>query len=643
MILGRGMAKHDAAIIAEYHQLLADVGHLTNHCSISSARAVPRVMQERIGKPVLSWQEEDILALYDTSPSQNATSQYNLFLAFLLFRGYFCGSIRLLFSLPLQLSVQFRPVLAPTRTKLSTAFQVMGYRNVSAASKYNNDGVGSDLNLLLWCLAIVQKPLEELTREDFDAFKEEYTRWYTEKRVQKSGRSNHVLFRLEQLLIHLKVIAKKPPTPLDYDPYFADFPESLLKQAILAYLRWGEVKYSAKSRHSERRALACFLHWLVEQYPECDTPASISRSISLAYAKYLDQCHQEGIYSANYRYSLHKSIRLFFDFVIDERVSTAPVRNPFSSKDVPKKPNMVPRYLPDSELKVILNYCETEATLLERTITITLLHTGLRAGELAALKASDLVQIAGVYKLHIHQGKGLKDRVIPLTAKCVEVLEAWKQSGWQRANDFLFTHHGRPWSNGLPAAKIIRDLTKKLGLEGVTPHRFRHTFAVALLNYGVRESALQKLMGHATLGMTLEYARILDETVERSFSEAIEHMQEGAMSWVPNFFAQEDYTLFAEGDSVSWIQLPVGFCRRNPKLHCESDVKCFLCERFCATPKDLPRLKLMYERFTKLGLKLKADIVFSQIQQLQALPEPGAPVLIPTNTILKAPSRAERH
>jgi Phage integrase family len=142
----------------------------------------------------------------------------------------------------------------------------------------------------------------------------------------------------------------------------------------------------------------------------------------------------------------------------------------------------------------------------------------------------------------------------------------------------------------------------KLGLVNVTAHRFRHTFAVALLNYGVRESALQKLMGHATLGMTLEYARILDETVERSFSEAVEQIQEGAMSWLPNFFAQEDYTLFAEGDSVSWIQLPVGFCRRNPKLHCESDVKCFLCERFCATPKDLPRLQQMYPRDAQRGV-----------------------------------------
>jgi len=212
------------------------------------------------------------------------------------------------------------------------------------------------------------------------------------------------------------------------------------------------------------------------------------------------------------------------------------------------------------------------------------------------------------------------------------VLEEWKQGGWQRANEFLFSHHGRPWPNGLPVSKTIRDMTHKIGLKGVTPHRFRHTFAVALLNYGVRESALQKLMGHATLAMTLEYARILDETVERSFSEAIEQMQEGSMSWVPNFFAQEDYTLFAEGDAVSWIRLPLGYCRRNPKLHCESDVKCLLCERFAIGKEDLPRLSQMRERFTKLGLKVKADVVAAQIQRLE-LPPGNAQGFIPIQAI----------
>ncbi len=131
-------------------------------------------------------------------------------------------------------------------------------------------------------------------------------------------------------------------------------------------------------------------------------------------------------------------------------------------------------------------------------------------------------------------------------------------------------------------------------------------------------------MGHSTLGMTLEYARILDQTVEQAFTSAVDQMQEGPLSWVPNSFVQEDYTLFVEGDAVNWIRLPLGFCRRNPKLHCESDVKCLLCDRFAVGREDLPRLQQMHERFTKLGLTMKADVVAAQIQRLE-LPSGESP------------------
>jgi hypothetical protein len=271
-------------------------------------------------------------------------------------------------------------------------------------------------------------------------------------------------------------------------------------------------------------------------------------------------------------------------------------------------------------VRSLLDYCHHDGTLKERTLLITLLHTGIRAAELAALKATDIVQVQDKWKLHIHAGKGLKDRIIPLTPQCLAMLQAWQAEGWERANDFLFTRYGRPWQGGANICAVIRELGCKVGLEGITPHRFRHTFAVALLNYGMRESALQKLMGHATLNMTLEYARILDQTVEQAFTQAVEQMQVGPLSWVPTFFQPEEYRLFAEGDTVNWIRLPHGFCRRHPKLHCESDVKCLLCDRYYAAPEDLPRLQEMYARFVQLGMAVKAEVVAAQIRRLQALP-----------------------
>ena len=144
------------------------------------------------------------------------------------------------------------------------------------------------------------------------------------------------------------------------------------------------------------------------------------------------------------------------------------------------------RYLSDREVYLLFeHYQRNTFSLRERVVFIVLLHTGIRAAELATLKASDMVQIQGQWKLHIHEGKGLKDRVIPLTSQCLAMLQTWQEQGWERSNDFLFTRHGPPWQGGTNVCTLVREMGLKIGLSGLTPHRFRHTFAVALLNYGM--------------------------------------------------------------------------------------------------------------------------------------------------------------
>ena len=121
--------------------------------------------------------------------------------------------------------------------------------------------------------------------------------------------------------------------------------------------------------------------------------------------------------------------------------------------------------------------------------------------------------------------------------------------------------------------------------------------------------------------------------MEHAFTQAVEQMRAGALSWVPSFFGQEEFTLFAEGDAVSYIRLPHGYCRRNPKLHCESDVKCLLCERYCASPQDLPALQQMQDRFARLNLPVKAMVVGAVIDKVAHQPGGG---FIPINAIGRA-------
>lgn len=605
MILGRGSAQTDQDIITEYHQFLCEARDAQRN-TMRTLWNAPEVMQRHIGKPIRDWTDEEIIDLY---VDRRKKTQYffSAFLTFLLFRGYRQATLYLLTSLPHEPGRQHRAAVLPYRQRLLQTKEELGY----IRSRVENE-----LKLLIWLLSIVGKSLEELTRADFDAFRDEYQAWYRETGQHPQGWPDNDLYRLERYLMHWGII---PPAPrvLDHDKYFARLRHSPIRDAILIYMQWCDAKYKPSTIEGHRNTLRKFFLWLQECHPAHSRLDQVTRSVALEYAGYLKDRVEEGTYSSRHRIHLYLRTRLFFDFAIDERFDTAPDRNPLSKHDVPQDPGVVPRYIPDHELRLVLEYCHNGASPRERAYVITLLHTGIRSAELAALQARDIVQIQGKWKLHIREGKGLKDRIIPLTAPCLAILQEWQEKSWERINDHLFTYFGRPSRNGMDVRSTIRELGRKQGIEGLTPHRFRHTFAVALLNHGIRESALQKLMGHNTLHMTLQYARILDRTVEQEFNQAVRRMETSPLSWVPSFFKPEDYTLFCESDAVHWIRLPHGYCRRHPKLHCESDVKCLLCDRYCALPTDLSCLREMHSRFLELDMPHKAHVVATHIQQLE--------------------------
>jgi site-specific recombinase XerD len=607
MILGRGTAETADAIIAEYQAFLQTSDTNMTDVILCRLQEAPAVMVHRIGKPVTAWTDEDLLALY---PNREKTTRYgySAFWAFLLFRGYRRTTVAGLAQLPFHLTRHHRSALLPHRRRLEQA---------QAELQYLKGNVGTELRLLIALLAVVGKPLEYISRADFETFHDEYQAWYRTAQRQTQGKPDSRLTRLEFYLIHWGILPP-PKVIFAHETHFAQLRHPAIRQAILTYMQWCDAKYQPSTIHSRRAALLYFFLWLQREHPEHHRLDSATRPVALDYARHLRQQKDDQRISPKYAIDLYRHLLLFYDFVIDEDLATSPDRNPFTRRDLGQEPDAVPRYLTDQEVRKILDYCHSTGTLKERTVVITLLHTGIRAAELAALKVTDIVQVQGRWKLHIHKGKGLKDRVIPLTAQCLNALQIWQKEGWEGANDFLFTSYGRPWRGSNNICRVIRELGRKLEIDQLTPHRFRHTFAVTLLNYGMRETALQKLMGHARLDMTLHYARILDQTVEAAFETAVTQMQEGPLSWVPDFFKTEEYTLFVEGDAISWIRLPHGYCRRNPKLHCESDVKCLLCDRYCASNADLPRLEQMHERFVQLGLTMKADVVASQISQLCA-------------------------
>ena len=179
----------------------------------------------------------------------------------------------------------------------------------------------------------------------------------------------------------------------------------------------------------------------------------------------------------------------------------------FDDLPFPKQPHKLPTVLSQDEVTRLI---EAARNRMHRTILMLLYGTGMRRTEASRLKVSDIDSQRMV--IHIHSGKGLRDRDVPLTPKLLEALrDYWR---WKKPRVYLFpSKMGDPsveqpisdktvW-NLCRAAANRAGIQKKLG-----PHTLRHCFATHLLEAGTDLRTIQLLMGHERLEDTTIYLHL---------------------------------------------------------------------------------------------------------------------------------------
>ena len=145
---------------------------------------------------------------------------------------------------------------------------------------------------------------------------------------------------------------------------------------------------------------------------------------------------------------------------------------------------------------------------------------GLRISELEALTVSDWD--AATQTLHIRYGKGGRERRIPLTSRASQAIAAHLKT---RPEASLVRH--KPlvmYQEQAIKPHYIRGVLHKFaaqaGLENVTPHRLRHTYATELAGAGIDLLALRELMGHASPETTAKYVHLAPEALAAEFAAA---------------------------------------------------------------------------------------------------------------------------
>jgi site-specific recombinase XerC len=141
----------------------------------------------------------------------------------------------------------------------------------------------------------------------------------------------------------------------------------------------------------------------------------------------------------------------------------------------------------------------------------------LRTGEIQTLRrdALDLDD----RRIRIEQSKGLKDRVVYVSAPAAEALRAYLDVRGDAPTGHVFVYRHRPLSTRYCGMRL--DTYGRRCKVRITPHRLRHSFSTLLLNAGAPIETLQRLLGHENIDTTMVYGRVYDSTVAADYCRAM--------------------------------------------------------------------------------------------------------------------------
>ena len=200
--------------------------------------------------------------------------------------------------------------------------------------------------------------------------------------------------------------------------------------------------------------------------------------------------------------------RGFFKFLmLDGHIKSHPAED----LDTPQRFSYLPKFLTEDEINRLLVEPDTgtEEGIRDRAVLELMYATGLRVSELVALKQPDVDLWAGLVVCH---GKGNKERRVPLGKSAIHWLQRYsavKAAYGKQSSSNVFLHRGRPFTRHL-VWSMIKRYAENAGIEGVSPHTLRHSFATHLLQHGADSRSVQALLGHSDISTTQIYTHITD-------------------------------------------------------------------------------------------------------------------------------------
>jgi site-specific recombinase XerD len=273
-------------------------------------------------------------------------------------------------------------------------------------------------------------------------------------------------------------------------------------QALQIFLRALQGQnFSPKTLRAYGDDLTQFMSFVEKNRVDFDIPARFARADIEGFMQYLAAQRRTGVT----RVRKLAAIRKFFAFLEESNVLAA---NPANTVKGARREEKEPNILYKEQYKALLY--EASDNIRDYAIIQTFLQTGIRLSELANLRV-DAVDFEHRI-LTVKQGKGKKDRQIPLVDEAIKALRnyvRYRNTQLILDDEVFFLAKNGTSMNVSTVKYLVAKYVKQAGIrKKVSVHTLRHTFGAHKADKHMSLATLQELMGHKKKETTLKYIHL---------------------------------------------------------------------------------------------------------------------------------------
>jgi integrase/recombinase XerD len=271
-------------------------------------------------------------------------------------------------------------------------------------------------------------------------------------------------------------------------------------------------QYSPRTITCKREILRKFVTWCMLR--DVERPEQTTANIIEAYQRHLHhhrQTNSKPLATSTQRTRL-TVIKMFFRWLSEKGYL---VLSPARYLKLPSVNQALPKHVfseADVEQIMAMTDIGTATGLRDRAMLEVMYSSAIRRLELINLNLYDIDTNGGI--LRVRQGKGNKDRVVPVSDRAIDWINRyiesarWKLLKHEDCSNLFLSVHGKPLSTGRVTTicrEYIRDSC--VNKEG-SCHIFRHSTATLMLENGADIRVIQSMLGHASLSTTQIYTKV---------------------------------------------------------------------------------------------------------------------------------------